>query len=149
MSSRNLNFTPTASHLVRAILCIVAAAMLCSCAVLPMGSPAPAGDFYTVTTTAKYQPVPVPGAQRRDAQARAEEEARNQIMTYVGRMPAGNGTETVFDVMARDSRLRADVLKIVRMAEVVDWKVVPECGTVQVWVRVDLNCIRAIVAGCH
>lgn len=104
-------------------------------------------DYYMVTTIAQYRPVNTPGTQRRVAQTDAETKAREDLLNYVGSMPAGRG-RTVNDVMMRDNRIRAAVLEAIRTAEVVDWQVKPCPGTVQVWVRLDLNRIRAIVAQC-
>lgn len=104
-------------------------------------------EWYTVTTTAGYRPVSVPGTQRRVAQNDAEEKARRLIYEYVGNLPVGKG-RIANDVMARDARVKARVLEYIRTAEVVDWAVNPRCACVQVWVRVDLHQVRALLASC-
>ena len=102
-------------------------------------------DYYMVTATAPYRPVSLPGTQRRVAQNDAEAIARRQILEYVGSMPVGGGKK-VNDVMAQDSRLRTEILSLVRNSDVYDWKVCRNCCEVQVWVRIDLNCIRGALA---
>ncbi len=81
--------------------------------------------------------------QRREAQNDAEQLARRELLNRVGalRLPSG---QTVNDVIARDTRLRAEVLQLVRTAEVYDWRVNPQHECVQVWVRLDLNRVRAL-----
>lgn len=106
-----------------------------------------APDYYMVTTTASWRPVDIPGTQRRVAQNDAELRARKQILEYVGSMPV-RGRGTINDVMARDARLKAKVLEMVRTAEVADWVVNPACACVQVWVRIDLNQIRGLLTVC-
>ncbi|MCX7020137.1 MAG: hypothetical protein WCK47_06230 [bacterium] len=103
-------------------------------------------DHYMVTASGCYTPVGIPGTQRRAAQARAEENARQKIMEYVGSMPAGAG-RTVNDIIARDTQKRVKVQSIVRSADIVDWKVEPARGIVHVWMMIDLNDIRAALAG--
>ncbi len=109
--------------------------------------PAHQPDYYTVTTTAGFRPVAVPGTQRRVAQNDAEEQARKLIYEYVGSMPVAGG-RTVNDVLARDARVKARVLEYIRTAELVDWAVNPRCACVQVWMRVDLHQVRALLASC-
>lgn len=128
---------------------VVAAAMVLCCLFVASGyagllnhnSP----DYYMVTATAPYRPVSLPGTQRRVAQNDAEAIARRQILEYVGSMPLGGGKK-VNDVMAQDSRLRTEILSLVRNSDVYDWKVCRNCCEVQVWVRLDLNCVRAALA---
>ncbi len=108
---------------------------------------APAPDFYTVTATANYRPVDRPGTQRRVAQTDAEEKARKQIYEYVGSMRYHDG-RTINDIIARDARLKARVLEIIRTSETVDWAVAPGCACVQVWVRLDINLVRAALGEC-
>jgi hypothetical protein len=108
---------------------------------------APQPDFYGVTTTANYRPVDRPGTQRRVAQNDAEEKARLQIYEYVGNMRTRDG-RPVNDLLARDARLKALVLEIIRNSETYDWKVSPACASVQVWVRLDLNRVRAALGQC-
>jgi hypothetical protein len=104
-------------------------------------------DYYAVTAMARYRPVDVPGTQRRVAQTDAENDAKRQILAYVGSMQVVPG-KTVNQTIAQNSRIRAKVLDIVRTSELVDWKVDPACGAVQVWMRVDLNRIRQLVSLC-
>lgn len=104
-------------------------------------------DYYQVTATANYRPVDRPGMQRRVAQTDAEEKARRQIYEYVGSMQTLTG-RTVNDYLATDARLKARVLEIIRTSETYDWGVSPACACVQVWVRVDLNHIRAALRQC-
>lgn len=129
------------------LLCAAAILVLAGCSTLSSG-PAYVPDFYTVTAEACYTAVAVPGTQRRTAQNEAEASARHQLLEYVGSMKVCPGT-TVNDVMARDSHIRSRVLGHVRNAELVDWRVDPACGKVQVWLRVDLNVIRAITYNCY
>jgi hypothetical protein len=105
------------------------------------------GSFYTVTATANYRPVERPGTQRRVAQTDAEEKARKQIYEYVGSMRSRDG-RTVNDLLAKDARLKAKVLEIIRNTETVDWAVAPGCACVQVWVRLDLNLVWAALGEC-
>lgn len=104
-------------------------------------------DFYTLTTTAPYRPVQVPGTQRRVAQQDAEEQARKELYEYIGSFHYQNGT-TVNDVLNRDARLKARVLEIIRNSETVDWAVCPQNACVQVWVRLDINKVRAALGQC-
>lgn len=104
-------------------------------------------DYYSVTASARYRPVDVPGTQRRVAQTDAENDAKRQILAYVGSMQVVPG-KTVNQTIAQNSRIRAKLLDIVRTSELVDWKVDPACGCVQVWMRVDLNRVRQLVALC-
>ncbi len=104
-------------------------------------------DYYQVTATANYRPVDRPGMQRRVAQTDAEEKARRQIYEYVGSMQTLTG-RTVNDYLATDARLKARVLEIIRTSETYDWGVSPACACVQVWVRLDLNQIRAALRQC-
>jgi len=107
------------------------------------------GDYYTVTATAGFRPVNTPGTQRRVAQNDAEASARRQIYEYVGSWKLAN-KRTVNDVLAKDARLKARILEAIRNAELVDWVVNPQCNSVQVWMRIDQNTIRALLAagGC-
>ncbi len=105
------------------------------------------GNFYTVTATANYRPVDRPGTQRRVAQTDAEEKARKQIYEYVGSMRHPDG-RTVNDLLAKDARLKAKVLEIIRNSDTVDWAVAPGCACVQVWVRLDINLVRAALGEC-
>lgn len=114
---------------------------------LTAGAAAPYGDFYTVTATANYRPVPQPGTQRRVAQTDAEEKARKQIYEYVGSLRYADG-RTINDILARDARLKARVLEIIRKSETIDWAVAPGCACVQVWVRLDINLLRAALSEC-
>jgi hypothetical protein len=126
---------------------IAAVLLLGGCAANVPCGPAVAPDYYMVTAIASYRPVEVPGTQKKMAQADAENVARRMIMEYVGSMPTGTG-ETVNDLIARHPRMRADVLNIVRTAELVDWEVWPECN-VRVWMRVDLNRVRQAILACR
>jgi tetrahydromethanopterin S-methyltransferase subunit F len=108
---------------------------------------APQPDFYMVTATANYRPVDRPGTQRRVAQNDAEEKARMEIYEYVGNMRSRDG-RTINDLLARDARLKARVLEIIRNSETYEWGVAPGCACVQVWVRLDLNFVRAALAQC-
>lgn len=132
-----------------AVLVVVALLFSAGSASAFWGRPDPVHqpEWYTVTTTAGYRPVSVPGTQRRVAQNDAEEKARRLIYEYVGSLPVGRG-RTANDVMARDARVKARVLEYIRTAEVVDWAVNPRCACVQVWVRVDLQQVRALLASC-
>jgi len=105
------------------------------------------GDFYVVTATANYRPVDRPGMQRRVAQQDAEEKAHQQIYTYVGNMRLADG-RSVNDLLAKDARLKARVLELIRTSETFDWRVEPGCACVQVWVRLDLNTVRAALGEC-
>jgi hypothetical protein len=107
------------------------------------------GDYYAVTATAGFRPVNTPGTQRRVAQNDAEAKARRQMYEYVGSWKLAN-KRTVNDVLAKDARLKARILETIRNAELVDWAVNPQCNSVQVWMRIDQNTIRALLAaaGC-
>jgi hypothetical protein len=107
----------------------------------------PVGEFYSVTTTADYRPVDVPGTERRAAQNDAENKARKAIYEHVGSLHLANG-HTVNDVLVHDARLKAKLLEVVRNSEVVDWRVSPQCGQVQVWMRLDMGLARAVLAQC-
>lgn len=107
----------------------------------------PQGDFYTVTATANYRPVDRPGTQRRVAQTDAEEKARKQIYEYVGSLRYSDG-RTVNDLLARDARLKARILEIIRNSKTADWAVAPGCACVQVWVSLDINLVRAALGEC-
>lgn len=111
------------------------------------GAAVPLGDFYTVTATANYRPVSQPGTQRRVAQTDAEEKARKQIYEYVGSLRYPDG-RTVNDILARDARLKARVLEIIRKSETIEWAVAPGCACVQVWVQLDINLVRAALSEC-
>ena len=108
---------------------------------------APQPDYYTVTTTAAYRPVDRPGTQRRVAQQDAEEKARKEIYEYVGSFRYQDG-RTINDVLNQDARLKARVLEIIRTSETVDWAVASQCACVQVWVRLDINKVRAALGEC-
>lgn len=103
--------------------------------------------YYSVTSTANYRPVDRPGTQRRVAQTDAEEKARKLIYDYVGSMRIADG-RTVNDLIARDARLKALVLEIIRNSETYDWCVTPSRASVQVWVRLDINKIRVALGQC-
>lgn len=129
---------------VLAISGILAAALwLQGCTMAMQSSSA---DYLMVTTTASYRPVPVPGMEKRTAQADAEESGRRELLEQVGRMPAWDGV-TVSQAMAKNPRLNAEILDAVRTAEVVDWEVWPK-NSVRVWMRVDRNRIRQIISSC-
>jgi hypothetical protein len=104
-------------------------------------------DWYMVTTTAAFRPVAVPGTQRRVAQNDAELKARKLLYEHAGSLPVGRG-KTVNDVVSHDARLKGKLLELMRTAELVDWQVNPACGCVQVWVRIDLNVVRGLIAAC-
>ncbi|MBX7246081.1 MAG: hypothetical protein K1X53_11335 [Candidatus Sumerlaeaceae bacterium] len=123
---------------------IVSTMMLVLTGCATTGSHGYTPDYCTVTAVGYYKPVAVPGTQRRLAQDEAEADARRQLLEKAGALPACKGT--VNDMIARDQNFRAEVLNKVRTAEVVDWKVEPACGKVTVWMRLDMNVIRAIVA---
>lgn len=107
----------------------------------------PAPQYYAATATANYRPVDRPGTQRRVAQTDAEEKARKQIYEYVGSLRHCSG-HTVNDILARDARLKARVLEIIRQSETYDWRVDPRCGSVQVWVRLDVNTVLTALGVC-
>lgn len=122
----------------------LALTMLCICMAAQGRPPA---DFYSVTATAAYRPVDRPGTQRRVAQTDAEEKARKQIYEYVGSMRYADG-RSINEIINRDARLKAKILELVRNSETYDWGVNPACACVQVWVRLDLNKIRAALGEC-
>ena len=126
---------------------LVGVLMLAGCAANVPSGPACPPDYYMVTAISPYRPVETPGTQKKVAQADAETKARRMILEYVGSMPTGSG-ESVNDLIARNPRMRADVLSIVRSAELVDWEVWPECN-VRVWMRVDLNRVRQAITACR
>ncbi|MCX7717537.1 MAG: hypothetical protein N2111_03930 [Candidatus Sumerlaeaceae bacterium] len=132
-----------AASLYGRLFALMVAAMAAGCATA--GGRRPAPDCVTVTAVGYYKPVAMPGTQRRVAQNEAEAAGRRQLLEIVGAMPlAGGGT--VRDAMARNSVMRADILNIVRTAEVADWQVDPACGRVTVWMRLDLNRVRETLA---
>lgn len=104
-------------------------------------------DYHAVTATANYRPVDRPGMQRRVAQTDAEEKARKQIYEFVGSLRSSQGY-AVNDLLARDARLKARVLELIRNSETYDWAVNPGCACVQVWVRLDINQVRAALGQC-
>lgn len=106
-----------------------------------------APDYHTATATANYRPVDRPGMQRRVAQTDAEEKARKEIYEFVGSLRSSQGY-SVNDLLARDARLKARVLEIIRNSETYDWTVNPACACVQVWVRLDVNQVRAALGQC-
>jgi hypothetical protein len=151
MNKNTRHFATRAVLITRSLILLAALFALAACAAMNVqpgiGYAGYQPDYYAVTATAHYRPVDIPGTQRRVAQDDAENDARRQIMAYAGSMQVKPG-QTVNDIIARNSRIRAKVLDIVRTSELVDWKVVPECGTVQVWMRVDLNRIREMATLC-
>lgn len=126
---------------------LIAGAAVFGCATPTAGIAAgrTAPDYANVTATASYKPVGQPGTQRREAQKEAEAMARRQLYEIAGAMRV-TPTMTVNDVVARDSKVRSELLSYVRTAELVDWKVTPECGRVQVWMRLDMNRVRTLVS---
>ncbi|MCX7625752.1 MAG: hypothetical protein N2Z21_06035 [Candidatus Sumerlaeaceae bacterium] len=123
---------------------LIAIVFLHGCAgLLSTGRPEP--DWLLATACAPYRPVDVPGRQRREAQQDAEMLARRELMNQLGRMRVTGGY-TVNDIIARDTRLRAHVLELVRTAEVSDWQVDEMRGEVSVTVRVDRNRVRDILS---
>jgi hypothetical protein len=130
------------------LILAVISVLMAACSMTSATSSRYQPDWYEVSTVAHFRPVSTPGTQRRVAQKDAEDEARRLIHEHVGSMPAGKG-KTVNDVIGRDAQLRAAVLGIVRNAEVRDWKVCQQECKVQVWLRIDLNQVRAIVAQCR
>lgn len=125
------------------LLTLVIAASMAGCATAGVRKAAP--DYVTVSAVGHYKPVAVPGTQRRVAQNEAEAAARRQLLEIAGSLPLASGG-TAHDAMARNSVMRAEILNIVRTAEVVDWQVEPACGRVTVWMRLDLNRIRSTLA---
>ncbi len=102
-------------------------------------------DWVIASATAPYRAVDIPGRQRREAQNDAETLARRQLLNEVGRMRV-KGTSTVNDLVARDPRLRAAILDLVRTAEVYDWQVDETRGEVSVSVRLDRNKVCELFA---
>lgn len=133
---------------IRAALLAVAVAAVAGCSGVPWQTSRYTPDYYQVTAEASYRAVPIPGTQRRVAQQDAEDKARRHLLQYIGSIETSPG-QTVNALMSANSRLRAEILAAVRNSEVVDWKVNPQCGTVQVCMRVDLNRIRGIIAAFH
>jgi hypothetical protein len=124
-------------------LLLTVALLMIGCATMtPRGKGEP--DWCVVTASAPYRPVEKPGMQRREAQRDAEQLARRELLNRVGAMRLASG-QTVNDVIARDTRLRTEVLQLVRTAEVFDWRVNPQHECVQVWVRLDLNRVRSLL----
>jgi hypothetical protein len=126
---------------------LVAAFFLCLICVTTNADAAYQPDFYSVTATAAYRPVDRPGTQRRVAQTDAEEKARKQIYEYVGSFRYVDG-RTINDILNQDARLKAKVLEIIRNSETYDWAVNSGCACVQVWVRLDINKVRAAMGEC-
>lgn len=125
---------------------VVGALLLSGCmTVAPDSGYAP--DYMMVTAIAPYKAVADPGTQKKVAQRDAEQLARTELMNRIGELPVGNG-EKIADRIARNPRMRADVLAIIRTAELVDWEVWPECN-VRVWMRVDVNRVREAIAACR
>jgi len=125
-----------------AILFVAGLALLSGCAGV-LGSRQPAPDWAIAQACAPYRPVDKPGMQRREAQQDAETLARRRLMNEIGRMRI-DGKQTVNDVIARDTRLRARLLELVRTAEVYDWSVDEARGEVHVAVRLDRNKVREL-----
>lgn len=107
----------------------------------------PQPNVHTVTATANYRPVDIPGTQRRVAQTDAEEKARKELYEYVGSMRLTDG-RSLNDILARDARLKARVLEIIRKSETIDWAVAPGCACVQVWVQLNISLVRAALGEC-
>jgi hypothetical protein len=127
-----------------AALTIVAAVGLAGCAGLRTGS-RPEPDWAVATACAPYRAVDTPGRQRREAQNDAETLARRRLLNDIGRMHV-TPKATVNDIIARDPRLRARVLELVRNAEVCDWQVNEQQGQVSVVLRLDRNRVRKLFA---
>ena len=142
-----MSFNSTVKALVVAAIMLVGSMVFSGCAGTLACGPACPPDWYMVTATASYRPVEIPGTQKKVAQADAENIARRQIFEYVGSMPTGTG-ETVNQLIARNPRMRADVLNLVRTSELVDWEVWPECN-VRIWMRIDLNRVRQAIQACR
>ncbi len=128
----------------------IGAAALCALALAACSTVTPGGggwvpDYVTATGVGQYRPVSVPGTQRRAAQNDAELEAKRQLQEQAGAIRVTPAL-TVNDIAAKDSKVRSELLSIIRTAELVDWKVRPECGEVQVWMRVDMNRVRQLVS---
>ncbi len=109
-----------------------------------VGKRGPEPDWAIVTACAPYRPVDTPGRQRREAQNDAELLARRQLLNEIGRMRI-TAKETVNDLIACDTRLRARVMEMVRTAEVHDWFVDEQRGEVHVTVRLDRNKVRELL----
>lgn len=105
------------------------------------------GNYFSATAMASYRPVAVPGTQRRVAQNDAEDKARKLIYEYVGSLRAPDG-RTINDILVRDARLQAKILETIRTSELVDWRVTPQCASVQVWMRLDINKIWGVLSQC-
>lgn len=125
-------------------LWLLAVVFLSGCAGL-LASSRHEPDWIIATACAPYKPVDIPGRQRREAQQDAEMLARRELMNEVGRMRV-SGQQTVNDIIARDTRLRAHVLELVRTAEVYDWQVDEKRGEVSVTLRLDRNRVREILS---
>lgn len=123
-------------------LCALA---LAACSTVTPGRGQWVPDYVTATGVGQYKPVNVPGTQRREAQNDAELEAKRQLQEQAGAIRV-TPTMTVNDIAAKDTKVRSELLSIIRNAELVDWKVRPECGEVQVWMRVDMNRVRQLVS---
>lgn len=141
-----MNALPLKS-IVRAVLLPVLLALVCWLTPETATAARYQPDYYSVTATANYRPVDRPGTQRRVAQTDAEEKARKEIYQYVGSMRLLDG-RTVNDLIARDARLKALILETIRTSETYDWRVMPVQTCVQVWVRLDINKIRAVLGQC-
>lgn len=109
--------------------------------------PGPPPNVFEASAVARYKPVPVPGTQRRAAQYEAENDARRQILEYVGSLPVMPGRpETISDAMNRHPQLRARILEFVRTSPVADWSVDTCAGSVQVIVQADMIRLQQILA---
>lgn len=131
---------------VRARYCFVyvcAAVMLMTGCASLTGQRRPQPDWVQTSACAPYRPVDKPGMERREAQNDAEVLARRALLNEVGRMRV-QGRQTVNDIIARDRRLRAEVLRLVRTAEVEDWQVDEVNGQVCVWIKLDKNRVREL-----
>ncbi|MGB9691047.1 MAG: hypothetical protein ACPL7D_02645 [Candidatus Sumerlaeaceae bacterium] len=123
---------------------LVVAFALTGCAGLSFGRRSQP-EWVVASATAPYRAVDVPGRQRREAQNDAETLARRQLLNEIGRMRV-TGKSTLNDLIARDPRLRAAVLDLVRTAEVYDWRVDETRGEVSVSIRLDRNRICELLA---
>lgn len=121
---------------------LVLAGVMSGCAAL-VGGTASEADWVAVSACAPYRPVDKPGMQRREAQNDAETLARRALLAQVGRMRI-RGRETVNDLVTRDVHLRAELLRLVRTAEVYEWKVDEQRGEVCVWMRLDRHRVREL-----
>ncbi len=134
----------------KTMMCRIGAAVFAVGLFVAVGADAGAqqqSDLHTVTATANYRPVDIPGTQRRVAQTDAEEIARKEIYEYIGSMRLADG-RTVNDILARDARLKARVLEIIRNSKTIEWAVAPGCACVQVWVQLDIRQVRAALGAC-